>query len=123
MIRIGDIATLTQQKGTFMIGLAMGQDLPQAEIARLGYSVTEAGDLWEVGLGDGQTIDPVVDLLRQRGLSLRHLVEKRMSLEDLFMQTVEGAEPGVDEPRGRRQPPPPREGRPRYRQDEERYRR
>jgi ABC-2 type transport system ATP-binding protein len=34
--------------------------------------------------------------LRGRGLNLRHLVEKRQTLEELFVQTVEAAEPGVD---------------------------
>ena len=57
----------------------------------------------------------VVDLLRSKGLSLRHLVEKRQSLEDLFVQTVEAVEPGLDE-RGARRPrevggPRPRDSR------------
>jgi hypothetical protein len=30
-------------------------------------------------------------------LSVRHLVEKKQSLEELFLQTVEAAEPGVDD--------------------------
>ena len=34
----------------------------------------------------------MVDLLRGRGLGLRHLVEKRQTLEDIFFQTV-----GADE--------------------------
>jgi ABC-2 type transport system ATP-binding protein len=55
-----------------------------------------------VGLRDGQTIDPVVDFLRERRLNLRHLVEKRQTLEDIFMETVEAAEPGVDAPMVRR---------------------
>ena len=38
---------------------------------------------------EGQSIDPVVDLIRARGLNLRHLVEKRQTLEDLFVQTVQ----------------------------------
>jgi ABC-2 type transport system ATP-binding protein len=50
-----------------------------------------------------QNIDAVIDLIRARGLSLRHLTEKRQTLEDLFIQTVEAAEPGVDDrPRRRR---------------------
>ena len=56
------------------------------------------------GLGtlkDGQKIEPVLDLLRFKGLSVRHMAEKRVSLEDLFVQTVEAAEPGVDRPAGR----------------------
>src|SRR5262249_7693630 len=77
MIREGDIATLTRQSGFFMIGLAPGQQFPQDDVQRQGYTVTRRGELWEVGLSDGQSIDPVIDLLRSRSLSLRHLVEKR----------------------------------------------
>src|SRR5262249_17798181 len=104
MIREGDIATLTQQRGLFVIGLAEGQAFPQEEVARQGYQVSRNGEVWEVGLGDGQSIDPVVDLLRARGLSIRQLMEKRQTLEDLFVETVVAAEPGVDQPVRRRRP-------------------
>jgi ABC-2 type transport system ATP-binding protein len=102
MIREGDIATLTRQRGLFVVGLAPGQEFPREEVQKQGYSVSRAGELWEVGLSDGQAIDPVVDLLRSRGLNIRHLVEKRQTLEDLFLETVEEAEPGVDTSAGRR---------------------
>lgn len=98
MIREGDIATLTRMKGLFVIGLAPGQEFPTQEVTQKGYQVTPAGEHWEVILSDGQAIDPVVDLLRTRGLNLRHLVEKRQTLEELFMKTVTAAEPGVDRP-------------------------
>jgi ABC-2 type transport system ATP-binding protein len=71
-------------------------------VAQKGYPATLRGEYWEIDLTDGQTIDPVVDLLRSRGLSIRHLVEKRQTLEDLFLETVVAAEPGVDEPVRRR---------------------
>ncbi|TMQ33625.1 MAG: hypothetical protein E6K70_12110 [Planctomycetota bacterium] len=61
-----------------------------------GYKVTPSGEFWEVRLAEGQSIDPLVDLVRARGLNLRHLVEKRQTLEDLFVATVVAAEPGVD---------------------------
>lgn len=102
LIREGNIAELTQQQGFFLVGLAPGQTLPKEELVKMGYQISRSGELWEVGLKDGQSIDPVVDLLRNRGLSLRHLMEKRQSLEELFMETVIAAEPGVDEPGGRR---------------------
>jgi len=98
LIREGDIATLTRQRGMFVIGLASGQTFPQAEVAQKGYPATLRGEFWEIDLADGQSIDPVVDLLRSRGLSIRHLVEKRQTLEDLFLETVVAAEPGVDRP-------------------------
>jgi len=106
VIREGDIATLTRQQGACVIGLAEGQAFPGDEVAKQGYTVSRRGDLWEVGLTDGRNIDPVVDLLRARGLSIRHLVEKRQTLEDIFMETVVAAEPGVDAP-GRRPWSPP----------------
>jgi ABC-2 type transport system ATP-binding protein len=98
MIRSGDIATLTRQKGLYVIGLAPGQELPAAELVQQGYDVTRTLDYWEIGLADGQEIDAVVELLHRRGLKLRHLREKRQTLEDLFMETVVAAEPGLDEP-------------------------
>jgi ABC-2 type transport system ATP-binding protein len=103
MIRQGTTKELTQQVGLYVIGLAAGQQFPREEVAKLGCEVTPNGELWEVAMKDGQSIDGVVDLLRTRGLSLRHLTEKRQTLEDLFIQTVEAAEPGVDErPRRRK---------------------
>jgi ABC-2 type transport system ATP-binding protein len=96
-IRYGTISELTQQKGTFLVGLADGQTFPEREVSQLGYSTTRNQLYWEVALTEGQSIDPVIDLLRGKGLSLRHLVEKRQTLEDLFVQTVEMAEPGLDE--------------------------
>ncbi len=92
MIREGTIAELTEQRGLYQIGLAPEQAFPRDELAKLGYSVRPLGELWEVGLKDGQSIDNVLDLLRARGLRLRHLTEKRQTLEDLFVQTVEAAE-------------------------------
>lgn len=105
----GDIQTLTRQQGSYSIGLADGQSLPLDEVRALGYAVSRDGERgrWEVVLRDGQTIDPVVQLIAQKGLSLRHLAEKRQTLEDLFVQTVELAEPGVDSPAPRRRPAPP----------------
>jgi len=101
-IREGDIATMTKTKGLFTIGLAPGQEMPRREIEQKGFAVRADGDFWEVSLVDGQSVDPVVDLLRAKGLSIRHLVEKRQSLEEIFMETVEAAEPGVDAPMVRR---------------------
>ncbi|HMC88119.1 MAG TPA: DUF4162 domain-containing protein, partial [Gemmataceae bacterium] len=97
MIREGTIASLTQQHGLVVIGLAPEQDFPSREVENQGYKVARRGVFWEVHLQDGQNIDPVVDLLHNRGLNIRHLTEKRQSLEDLFMETVIAAEPGVDE--------------------------
>jgi ABC-2 type transport system ATP-binding protein len=87
LIREGDVATLTRQHGRFLVGLAPGQQFPILEAQQIGYAVVPLADRWEVQLNDGQNIDVIVDLLRAQGLNLRHLVEKRHTLEDLFLQT------------------------------------
>jgi ABC-2 type transport system ATP-binding protein len=98
LIREGTIAALTKMRGQFLIGLAPGQMFPRDAVAELGYHVRPSAELFEVALNDGQSIDPVVDFLRGRGLSIRHLIEKRQTLEELFMETVSPLEPGVDAP-------------------------
>lgn len=104
MIRYGDIATLTKQQGAYTLGLAEGDVIPADEVKRLGYALYDLGrGRWEVLLSEGQAIDPVVSLISERGLRLRHLVEKRQTLEDLFIATVDAAEPGVDDERPRRE--------------------
>ncbi len=98
LIRIGDIASLTRQQGTYHLGLAEGDSLPLDELRQLGYEIQSlGGQRWEVLLNGSLSIDPLVSLLVQRGLRLRHLVEKRQTLEDLFIATVDAAEPGVDD--------------------------
>jgi ABC-2 type transport system ATP-binding protein len=108
LIREGTIAELTSQKGRFEIGLAAGQAFPEREAAVLGFAVKKLPlaqgpkdappptQLWEVGLTDGQSIDALLRVIFEKGLHLRHLVEKKHSLEEVFMTTVEAAEPGVD---------------------------
>ena len=59
--------------------------------------VLDKPDLFDVSFtSDGQSIDAVVKAIVEKNLSLRHLMEKKQSLEDAFLATVEGAEPGVD---------------------------
>src|SRR5437867_2525960 len=50
LIKEGDIGTLTRQRGAFVVGLAPGQHLPHDELAKQGYDVSRAGDMWEIGL-------------------------------------------------------------------------
>ena len=101
VIREGDIAALTQQQGLYMIGLAPRR-IPARRVDQTG--------LWRdarrrpVGSGPQGRPDnrSGSGFAADRGLHLRHLAEKRQTLEDLFIQTVEAAEPGIDQPVHRR---------------------
>jgi len=93
VVKVGTVDELTTCKGLYRIGLAPGNTFPLEEVSRRGYKVAPVTDnTWEVTLAEGQAIDPVVKLLVERGLQLRHLVEKKETLEDIFMSVVEAAE-------------------------------
>ncbi len=107
LVREGTIAELTKTKGTFILGLISGQVFPVDAVTKLGFAVRPVPDSaghFEIVLNDGQTIEPVMKLLTTSGLTVTHIVEKKQSLEDVFMTTVEGAEPGVDRKRRRARP-------------------
>jgi ABC-2 type transport system ATP-binding protein len=89
LMREGSVEELTRQTDRFELGLASGQTFPVKELGELGYTVTMADGLAQVMLNDGQGIDPVLEFLWQRGLKLRHLMEKKQSLEGLFVDIVE----------------------------------
>jgi ABC-2 type transport system ATP-binding protein len=99
LVRQGDIPTLTRLQGLYVLGLADKEQLPEDKVRALGFAVRRAGPHWEIDLTAGQSIDPVVALVQQQGLRLRHLVEKRQSLEDLFIKTVASSAPGIDQRR------------------------
>jgi ABC-2 type transport system ATP-binding protein len=96
LVRLGSITDLLRRQNVFLIGLAPGQQLPAEELARRGYHSTATRGLWEVVVPDGGSIDPVTALLHERGLHLRHLAERRQSLEELFLAIASDAEPGVE---------------------------
>ena len=100
LVREGTIAELTQQKGRYEIAVAPGQQFPSDAIIKLGFNVLpipDKPDLYDVSFtSDGQSIDTAVKVIVDKGLSLRHLIEKKQSLEDAFLATVDSAEPGVD---------------------------
>jgi ABC-2 type transport system ATP-binding protein len=88
IIRQGSIAELTRRPGVWSVGLAPGQDLPAEELTRLGCKAAKAGELWDVTVPPEGSIDAVVRLLHEHGLNLRHLSERRLTLEELFLAAV-----------------------------------
>lgn len=100
LIREGTVQELTAQRGVFVLGV--DGRFPEEEVRRLGYNLRAVRDRYEITLADGQSIDPVLDLVRGQGLRLTHMVEKKQTLEDIFVSLVEAAEPGVDDRRRRR---------------------
>ncbi len=96
LMQQGTVAELTRQEGRYQIGLAKGQEFPTEEVAKLGYRAEKIDGRWEVVLNDPSNIDQVLSLLNERGLKLRHLVEKKQSLEDVFVQMVDQDDPGTD---------------------------
>ena len=101
LIREGTVQELTAQRGVFVLGV--DGEFPEDEVRRMGYNFRRTRDRYEIALAEGQSIDPVLDLLRDKRLRLTHMNEKKQTLEDIFVSLVEAAEPGVDARRRKRQ--------------------
>ena len=97
MVKQGTVAELTEQKNRFTIGVADPTIFPIDELQKLGYRVVADAARFDVEVDEGKNIDPVIDLIRERGCLLRHLVEHKTSLEDVFMGLVNTA--NKDKPR------------------------
>lgn len=93
LARQGTVADLTRQTDRYVIGLAPNQVFPTDEVTRAGYTTQVVAGLTEVIVPDGKTIDPVLALLSARGLNLRHLIEKKQTLEDVFVSMVDATAP------------------------------
>ncbi len=96
IIRIGSVAELTREANRFVLGLAPGETFPMAAVAAMGHSARAVGNLVELELPTPETIDAILRMLHEQGLHLRHLVQKSQSLEEVFVRTVDGAEPGTE---------------------------
>ncbi|MCU0702664.1 MAG: ABC transporter ATP-binding protein [Fimbriiglobus sp.] len=94
LVRQGTVAEITRRANRFEIGLEKGTPFPVQEVRDAGFKVEMAEGKAEVELADGQSIDPVLEMLWANGLKLRHLVEQKLTLEDVFMKLVEGSNPG-----------------------------
>lgn len=96
MVREGTVADLTRRANRYEIGLEKGADFPVTTVREKGFRVDDVGGgRVEVELAEGQSIDPVLELLWANGLKLRHLLEQKQTLEDVFMKLVEGANAGT----------------------------
>lgn len=92
LVRQGTVGELTKQTNRFVIGLADGQAMPVEGIRERGFKVEMVEGKAEVELAEGQAIDPVIQLIAEMGLKLRHLVEQKLTLEDVFVKMVEGSD-------------------------------
>ncbi|CAN5268360.1 ABC transporter ATP-binding protein [soil metagenome] len=97
VVRAGTVAELTRQEGRYVIGLASGEAFPREDAVKLNVKLEEVAGKTEVIVGEDTTaIDRILTLIHDRGLHLRHLQEKKQSLEDVFVSTVDQMEPGTD---------------------------
>jgi ABC-2 type transport system ATP-binding protein len=96
LVKQGTVSELTRQVGSYVIGLRPGEELPVRDIQAMGLQVTAVDDRWEVIVEQVEKIDAVLSLLSERGLKLRHLVEKKQTLEDMFVTMVDQDDPGTE---------------------------
>jgi ABC-2 type transport system ATP-binding protein len=90
LVREGTVEDLTKCGCFYLIGAVPRPDAGVVgEMRKLAVSVQERPEGLEVGLVRPEGIDPIVDLLRARGIGVRSLTSKRMTLEEVFIEAVQ----------------------------------
>ena len=92
LVREGTIDELTRTGCVFTVETAPppGPEILEA-LKPLTVAAERTAEGLSVGLEKDSDVDRVVDLLRARGLSIRGLACKRLSLEEVFLDAVNGA--------------------------------
>ncbi len=90
IIKSGTVADLTRAKNIYDLTVE-GDARPHLEgMLSLVKAVRPTEGGLEVHLKEGESnIDEVIDFLREKGVSIRGVNERKESLEDIFIQTVE----------------------------------
>ncbi|MBK7876795.1 MAG: ABC transporter ATP-binding protein [Planctomycetes bacterium] len=87
ILREGTIADLTPRTGSVRFELREAPADLDALLAGLGSSLVRNGNTFEVKLNDAE-LDQTIDRLRARGLGIRAIDQRRLSLEESFIDMV-----------------------------------
>ncbi len=90
LVRCGATSELTRSEGMFSLTTQPEPDeATVAAVRELVVEVNVTGTELEVQIAREDDIDGVVDLLRSRGIGLRALSKKRLTLEQVFLQVID----------------------------------
>ncbi|MCY3021832.1 MAG: ABC transporter ATP-binding protein [Planctomycetota bacterium] len=90
LVREGTLEALT--RGAILFALTTVPPLDEAlrqALLEIAVSARQVAGGCEVELRSDADLDRVIDLLRARGVSIRSVASKRLSLEDVFLQAVD----------------------------------
>jgi ABC-2 type transport system ATP-binding protein len=90
IIKSGTVADLTRSQNIYDLTIEGDAQPYLEEMLSMVKAVRPVEGGLEVHLKEGDSnIDRVIDFLRDKGISLRGVNERKESLEDIFIQTVE----------------------------------
>jgi ABC-2 type transport system ATP-binding protein len=89
VIQSGKVSDLTRRGRQFEVR-TLGPVPPQVREGLISQGLSVAGDLISLDAEDAMGVQPVIDLLRGAGIAIREIREARLSLEDIFLQAVQG---------------------------------
>jgi len=91
LVREGTLDALTRVPRAYTIETSPALDDAQlAELSRIARSAARTQFGIEVSVAEDRGIDAVVDCLRARGVGIRALAEKKLSLEEVFLDAIDG---------------------------------
>ncbi len=88
LLREGSVESLTRTEDCYEIHVEGQAGAAWDDLLRIAPDARKVGSTIEVVLPDAKRLDAVLDLLRSRGIHVKGFLEKKRSLEDIFIDTV-----------------------------------
>jgi ABC-2 type transport system ATP-binding protein len=88
LLREGSVESLTRTENAYEIRVEGPAGAAWDDLLKLAPDARKTGDAIQLTLVDPKKLDAVLDLLRSRGVHVRGFLEKKRSLEDIFIDTV-----------------------------------
>jgi ABC-2 type transport system ATP-binding protein len=89
LVREGTIEALTRTENLFILRVEGSLDGVWEEVLRSAPGARRTPEGLEVAFPDPRALDALIDLLRARGLGVRGVAEKKLSLEDVFRESLQ----------------------------------
>ncbi len=96
LVREGTLEQLTRVERAFTLETVPAlDDARLGELARLVHAATRTAHGLDVVVAEDRSIDAVVDYLRANGVGIRGLAAKKLSLEEVFLDTIDNGARGA----------------------------
>ncbi len=95
LLKEGNVKELTERKEEYKIRFSSGSEVLLSDELSAKYSLVKTSDgYYSLKIAESGDLDKIIDDLRAKGLTIAELIQKKETLEDMFISLINQAEKG-----------------------------